>query len=623
VIPSTWKSFSFVSFFFFFAEGVLEEQYIRTSYMSSGNAIARQLLRVSRRIHLPGLKQGTTLSVRTKLPRAQVSLRIQSGWRDDGGVTLVQSLPRSCTTTGHDDNYDDDDDAVELRIQQEENQVTSLGRSESHLSIELQRTSRKQVVVPLELPHFHDEPNPAILVQDQETEVKAWWVTSSTKDADQSEPDMDDIQLILDVPEKVNLICELLRGSIDVTNKIEGDVKLQTSNGSIRVKKLRGHTVELETSSADSCIHASDLLEAQQLKLNLLQGGRLRAKRIHGDTVDIKVTADAAAGVQEDTVALDDDDQGALVDISSMFVSGTGGAHVTLEQGLVRPNQRGVRIKSHHGPVVVHASSVHGGNETQQPLVELGSVNGSCEVFIDQQLPPDTKQEQRHPLDRDWTSCQVHYDSISPESVSLIHTNAGNIVLTFDRKMEADLRLLSSTLEESLTQTVDVLAEEDDPKEVIRAIAACASDKQSAKDVDPTRISIKTPSFTMSQSYVSSDDKTEYVDGWVENKSHEPDSRFEMKTRGDLGLGKIRLDGAANQALKNFSPSPTDHNADASGAKGGLARPLIVAATSGSISVETLSWLGSIARRYGLDEKGRDLGRQATRRGRVILPADE
>ena len=52
-----------------------------------------------------------------------------------------------------------------------------------------------------------------------------------------------------------------------------------------------------------------------------------------------------------------------------------------------------------------------------------------------------------------------------------------------------------------------------------------------------------------------------------------------------------------------------------------FARPLIAIVGSGGVIVETLSWLGNIARRYGLDDnrdKG-DLGRTATRRGRSFL----
>jgi hypothetical protein len=607
------------------------------------SAITRHLVRqLNRSVPLPTLKQGGTLSLRSAIPN--VAVRIQPEWRDDGQATFSQSSPSLS-------------EGVEaaMKVAQEGDKMTSLGRSESHVSIHLERASEATTVESIlsksgaTLEESNASLSEPIAFPDGDDHVEAWLVSADEKENANSETEQQQQQqkhegdsVTLTVPEKVNIVCELEQGgSIQVAGKIEGDVRLMTTNGDIRVKKLRGHTVDLETRNPSSSIYASDLLEAFHLKLNLLQGGRLRAKRIHGETVDIRVSApphdnhNIPKSVSPND-PFDEDDEGSLVDISSLYVSGAGGAQVSLDAGL-RPEKRAVRIKSHHGPVMVDVdgvykptlknttptkdSSASDSDEDFQfyPLVELGSVNGSCELNV-RNIP---SENDNNITNEDWIACQIHYDSVSPESVSLIHTESGNVALTFDRKLEADLRLLSSRNGKSLEDTAGILADEDDLDTVKSALSQLVEETpESSPSTDASRIYIETQSYTESERFISPNHVVEYVEGWVENKSHEPDSRFEMKTRGGAEIrsaaGKIRQEGAAEQALERFSSPGKSGNSDVK-----AARPLIVAATTGSISVESLSWLGAIARRYGLDETGKTLGRQATRRGRSVLPADE
>mmetsp|Transcript_14178 Transcript_14178/g.18638 ORF Transcript_14178/g.18638 Transcript_14178/m.18638 type:complete len:84 (+) Transcript_14178:1-252(+) len=80
-------------------------------------------------------------------------------------------------------------------------------------------------------------------------------------------------------------------------------------------------------------------------------------------------------------------------------------------------------------------------------------------------------------------------------------------------------------------------------------------------------------------------------------------------------VGKIRIDSAATQALSGFTKDGDEHVE--------TERPLLIGATSGKIALENLSWLGAIARRYGLQEDGRELGRTASRSGRSFRPSKE
>ena len=106
----------------------------------------------------------------------------------------------------------------------------------------------------------------------------------------------------------------------------------------------------------------------------------------------------------------------------------------------------------------------------------------------------------------------------------------------------------------------------------------------------------------------------------MKNRSGEPDARSDVR-----GRGKINVDGAASQALHGFqrggkqsssspsSSSPTSH------APPTTLPPLLAVATDGIIVLESLSWFGSIARRYGLEEgeSKKDVGRQAGRLPRL------
>jgi hypothetical protein len=139
------------------------------------------------------------------------------------------------------------------------------------------------------------------------------------------------------------------------------------------------------------------------------------------------------------------------------------------------------------------------------------------------------------------------------------------------------------------------------------------------------RIKILTNAFTArEQINMEGLQYCEFVDGWIENTSLEPDSRFDRKHRGDanidggIGGGKIRLEGAHSQALYGFDTT-SNSNSTEMASKSTFARPLLAVSSPGKIILETLSWLGNIARRFGLDDtrNEEDLGRQATRRKRL------
>jgi len=164
---------------------------------------------------------------------------------------------------------------------------------------------------------------------------------------------------------------------------------------------------------------------------------------------------------------------------------------------------------------------------------------------------------------------------------------------------------------------------------MLQQLDSARNETNQALEPVSNRIHIETKAFTgreRKESHLLG--HCEFVDGWIENTTSEPDSRFDRKLRGhDHGsgsVGKIRLEGASEQALQSFQHK-SDKGSDVSPSSSSFARPLLAVCTPGNIMLETLSWMGNIARRYGLDETREkdDLGRQATRRGRLVGPSDE
>jgi len=572
--------------------------------------MARQLRSHWRSIPLHRLTQGCTLTFASSIP---VNVTFVPEWRDSGHLDLRETLPSSRL--------------AEVKVQQLTDCVTSMGRTAPHVSIAIHEAdeSTDPVDESLASPVPPDGASSSVktdrIILDDGTihpDSELYspppkgtrrveyhdGVAHITNDEDNSasvaDADASVTEVTIQHPEKLNLDCNLSAGgSITIQGKMEGDAKLVTSNGKVCVKKLRGYEIDIQNN--DKPVFVSEVLEA--IKVNVETKGRFRAKQVYGTNVNVSVHGDASC----DDIYDENDDGGSAVDISALFVSGQGGATIRTE-GRHNPTRRLARIKSHHGPIRVQTlrcgipqnCNPHTGQT--YPMMELGGVNGQFEALIDDcQSEPDAVED-------GYKSCLVHIDSLSPESVSLATTCVGDIGLTVDRKVEADLRLLSNPAVDSMEESIALLADEQDDEMVAQVLSHLPVDEDMVPDRVPNRITVTTKAFTRRDTTFSHD-TIEYVDGYVENRSAEPDSRFERKVRGDAGsVGKIRIDGAADQALDRFG--------DATDASNEHHRPLLAAMGPRGISVESVSWLGAIARRYGLDEDDRTLGRTASRRGR-------
>jgi hypothetical protein len=598
--------------------------------------MSKQLMRKWLSRSLPSLKQGSTLSIRSKAKNTHISIRPE--WRDTGYLSVLHNQQLG---GGAEPN---------LQILKEEDQMTSMGRHESHISILLNDSSAqlfdpsltKGTALADEEAQSNNNDFPEnIVVLDDATVVadSPEWspppngykridysdgVVLVTKENEtEEEPET---MLSLNVPEKLNIDCNLENGgSIQIHDKIEGDVKLKTSDGDIMVKKLRGHVLDIKVLGEGNSIYSPDLLEAGTLYLSAPASGRFRAKRIHAGSCNIKVGMDGDTSSPPSSGVVcketfDVDDSGAICDISSLYV--TKDANVNYHHSINNDRQP-IRIKSHHGHVIVDATAPKPTIKNEMTdqylsIVDLGGVNGSCEVYV--QEPTKQGASAGAADDDGWVSCHVHFDSILPDSVSVLKTTIGDVQITVDRKVESDLRFLSAANLSSLHLDHLMIDSGDEDFDILKSMLTAIDNNSSSSTSSRNVVNIQTKAFTdKSMDDFPELDNCQLVDGWIENRSEEPDSRFDRKVRGDAGsVGKIRLEGAETQALRGFQ-KPEDNEANA------FPRPIVAVASTGKISLETLSWLGNIARRYGLDDKREtdDLGRTAARRGRSLGPSDE
>jgi len=440
------------------------------------------------------------------------------------------------------------------------------------------------------------------------------------------------LTLIAEIPEKCNIRCTLHRGGdITVNKKLEGEdgFVFMTSGGNILLDKLRGDKITLDSSfkgNTSGTIFVKKACESQELAISIGKGGRLRAKMLNVSNANIEVED----GGMSDIEKLDEDDSGALIDISSIYASESGeGVHLAVKKSADALSNDGtimtkkVRVKSNHGHLSVRAisdfnvfeSSSLDKNGQEMCHVDLGGVSGSIDVSIERIEGGDKFHNSCDPIPS--LAAKVHIDSLSPGQANILTSDFGDLNVTLDRKIESDIRLLSTPL---LNDTDPNLMLEDDDNELVQSLCkhdddldkllpSVVKDEMNGNEFDRSyRIEIETDAFkghrAVDMKYV------EYVQGVIENKSLEPNSRFDVKTKG-LSSGKIRIEGAAGQALLGFSGGKKNEDGEDFSNDHLVDLPLLAVATTGKIKVESLSWFGAIARRYGIENEDRDLGRQA------------
>ncbi len=400
------------------------------------------------------------------------------------------------------------------------------------------------------------------------------------------------------------------------------------------------------------------------------RGNRFRSKMINVSNGTIQVYEDGSYTSESGELMkkLDNDDGLSIIDISSIYASQSGeGVHLEVPKRCCSPSSpcdasmnageengeypRKVRVKSNHGHISVKGvTSIYTSRQADEytslledeygqrcALVTLGGVNGSFDVLLESRVKKDKSEsidyqaESTSPTTAAAAAAEsttfvnesnfsnkplasnVHVDSLSPGQISALVCEHGDVGLTLDRKIETDIRLLSSPLmncidpnillEENEDDVLEPLIEHDDAIEESNYSNGGNTEGRES-DEQSFQIMLETNAFSGLRS--SDFNYIEYVHGSVENISEEPSSRFDVKTKGiksatSGSVGKINIEGAAGQALEGFTGGSTED----------FQRPLLVAGTDGKIKLESLSWFGAISRRYGVKDEVGDLGRQA------------
>lgn len=610
-------------------------------------AMSHQVLRrICKRISLPHLNQGSTLCIRTpkdlfskKHNRnvfGNVHVKIIPEWRDDVCLKL--------------EYFSSSDDKDSGDQQKEPNMVVDFHRDCHDTSI-----GRKMSLANVDIVFEGDDGS-------SKEGIECKTDTLNVQNEHLSYPS---ICMTAKVPEKMNLKCDLSHSphfpktdgdllesnddmeedQIYIENKLEGDVSINLhEGGSIFCKKVRGYNVDFNIQKK-GVIHVKKLLEAQSIKLNVSDHGRIRAKMINGSNIDLNVNNknDCDRAVVEEFKPLDNDDGLALCDISSIYTSQTGeGANISVSSSSAsRQIGSNVRVKYHHGHLNVNSnlkippSSTDILNRRDEygnvlPVVDLGGMNGSTDVLSTIYHDDELSSTKDNLL-----AIKLHIDSLSPDSISVLDSSSGDVSISLDRKVDTDVRLLSlpSSLEGNCSSfsTDDLLL--DDAEDVFDSLSNYEKKviPEKPESLDCDRISIETDAFSESKppssSHPSPFQKLNFKYGQITNQSHEPDSRFDAATKGDEfvnSAGKIRVQSAALQALHGFgggssvTPENSTNQFLEENEKKQFLYPLLAVKTSnsGNIVVESTSWFGAIARRYGMSEdmekrEVNDLGRQA------------
>jgi len=227
-------------------------------------------------------------------------------------------------------------------------------------------------------------------------------------------------------------------------------------------------------------------------------------------------------------------------------------------------------------------------------------VNGSFDVMMKSKMIPihsklqhDAKSMERN---KSPVVAEVHIGSLSPRQISILTSDFGGANLTFDQKVESDVRLLSCPFINELDETI-IIGENEE--EILSAV------KEHLKNILPDHskedcISLISQSgdfINVEQYFVQN--TVEYLRGFIQNRS---ENHFDTKT-SEGSIGKIRIQGAADQALGAFSGGKSQIDQNAGFDDETTTNPLIVIAMDGSIKVESLSWLDAIARKHGVAGK--------------------
>ena len=690
--------------------------------------MSRQLQRVWNSIPLSKFKQGSSLSINSPNPSLPLSVKIIPQWRDDALINLKQIFADS-SEKEVDMKVEMSNDPADFQMtslgrkapiakinldwkksNQNKNDSSSLKTSLTESSTKIQNNIKSKIAKMKEdeLPAYGFVNNRDGYSFTSPLSEDVYFDEDKVDDVSNSSIDSNcdngktspSIELTAKLPQQSNITCHIAGiGGIHIESKLEGDVILSAERGDITTHQLRGYHFDIRTKKGN--ILSSKNMEAQTIHLNIEDYGRIKAKMLNGSNIFVNaplrdccndnLNTHIQQGKQQnnnDDLSLSDeieDDALALVDISSLYTTQTGdGAHIHMkppgsDEKFTKYN-RHVHVKSHHGHITIHTTqppqpksndfisipTIRDKYNNIIPHVELGGMNGSCDICIHPNSL-NTEINEKQNISETYLAARVHVDSLAPNTISVLTANRGNISITYDRKIETDLCAISTPFISSLDVENIIQIEDATPEalyttmttfnsKIIEKKLSCDRENRLSSDAQQNnqKLHIDTDAFVSYKNMtceIKDLQHVQYEFGEIRNNSEEPDSRFDMQTKGiSSKRGKINVENAASQALQGFTK--IDHNEwktsssalyynsnenfkneendkltnhesndpaigpDKNDQKSGRIYdwPFMIIATNGMIQVETVNWFGAIARRFGMDETSRkkeSLGRQA------------
>jgi len=254
-----------------------------TSTMASPNI--RHLARLWRSVPLKGLQQGSTLTIRSNLP-GPTHVVLKPEWRDNGHADLKQVFSKGSTSK-----------EINLVVQQEEDHMTSMGRMASHVTLLLEEQIPTEQATPVHgdsskehvIHHTTVKPTDKVMLDDgtivpdsdefspppkgtKRVEYPDGVAHVTQVDA-AGEHDESGTFLTVQMPEKVNVTCELSQGgTITIAGKVEGDVKLFTADGDM-VSRLNRIQSSLQNSNQLTFLSLALVLLIERHQIARPQGG--------------------------------------------------------------------------------------------------------------------------------------------------------------------------------------------------------------------------------------------------------------------------------------------------------------------------------------------------------------
>ena len=100
-----------------------------------------------------------------------------------------------------------------------------------------------------------------------------------------------DYKIDLRVPEIINIYVKGANMNLEMENKVQGDVSIETSGGSVILDKVRGENIDLDI--GDATLNVKKVIEASALNVSC---SKLDAKMINGDMIDVKCMGEIQVG---------------------------------------------------------------------------------------------------------------------------------------------------------------------------------------------------------------------------------------------------------------------------------------------------------------------------------------